>query len=141
MPILLRSIMLVVLAMASGTVAAHDGGADAEGCHHDRMGYHCHQGVAPRPSPMQTFASDRPGSSPGDTSDARRNCNTAMPACGSIEESAHGTGPLGATGKIGEEERGMNALLEAGVPGLLLVLAVLAVLSLYTLLSVRGRRS
>jgi hypothetical protein len=59
---------------------------------------------------------------------ARRNCTTAMLACGSIEETAHGVGPLSATGKTGEEGRGTKAMLEAGGLGLLVVLAILFVL-------------
>jgi hypothetical protein len=143
MPILLRSITLAALALASGMVAAHDGTSNAEGCHHDGKGYHCHRGGASRPSTVQTVASDRPGSSLDDTSgeSVGRNCTTAMLACGSIEETADGTGPLSAMGKIGEEERGMKALLEAGRPGLLVVLAVLFVLSLYTIRGVHRRRS
>lgn len=143
MPILLRSITLATLALASGTAAAHDGGVTAEGCHHDAKGYHCHRGVASRPSTVQAVAPDRPGSSLDDSSgeSARRNCTTAMLACGSIEETAHGTGPLRAMGEIGEEQRGTKALLEAGGPGLLVVLAVLFVLSLHTILGVHRRRS
>jgi hypothetical protein len=72
---------------------------------------------------------------------AHRNCTTAVLACGSIEEAAHGTGPLSAMGKIGEEERGMKAMLEAGGPGLLVLLAVLFVLGLHTICGVHERRS
>jgi hypothetical protein len=140
MPILLRSITLAALALASGMVAAHDGGSNVEGCHHDGRGYHCHRGVASRPSTVQSVVSDRPGSSVDDTSgeSARRNCTTAMLACGSIEEIADG---LSAMGKTGEENRGMKALLEAGGPGLMVVLAVLFALSLSTIRGVHGRRS
>lgn len=52
--------------------AAHGGGLDADGCHHDRKsgGYHCHRApAAPRtpahgytPAAGQRFASDRNGS-------------------------------------------------------------------------------
>jgi hypothetical protein len=43
--------------LTSETVAAHGGGLDANGCHHDRKhgGYHCHRGSAPR-APTQNFA-------------------------------------------------------------------------------------
>jgi hypothetical protein len=43
--------------MASDTVAAHGGGLDANGCHHDRKhgGYHCHRGSAAR-TPAPNFA-------------------------------------------------------------------------------------
>ena len=142
MPILLRSITLAALALASGMVAGHDGGSNTEGCHHDGKGYHCHRGVASRPSTVQDVASGGPGSWLDDTSgeSARRNC-TATLACGSIAETADGTGPLSATGKIGADERGMKALLEAGGPGLLVVLAVLFVLGLHAIRGVHERRS
>lgn len=142
MPILLRSITLAALTLACGMVAAHDGGSNAEGCHHDGKGYHCHRGGAPRLSMVQSVASDRPGRSLDDTSgeSAGRNCTTAMLACGSLEETADGTGPLSAIGRTGEEEGGMKALIGAGGPGLLVVLAVLFVLSLYTILGVHRRR-
>lgn len=143
MPILLRSITLAALALASGMVAAHDGGSNAEGCHHDSEGYHCHRGGAsrPPPPPVQHVASDRFGSTPDDTSvgSAHRNCTTAMLACGSIEEAANGTDPLSGMGKTDQEERGTKALLEAGGPGVLVVLAVLFVLDLCTIRGVQGR--
>jgi len=43
--------------LTSDTVAAHGGGLDANGCHHDRKhgGYHCHRGSAPR-APAPNFA-------------------------------------------------------------------------------------
>ena len=58
MPTLLRNVTLAVLALASGAVAAHGGGLNAEGCHNDRKngGYHCHRGSASRPPPAQNFA-------------------------------------------------------------------------------------
>jgi hypothetical protein len=122
-------------------VAAHDGGLNAEGCHHDGKGYHCHRGGASRPSPVKHVASDRSGSSLDDSSgeSAHRGCTTAMLTCGSHEETANGTGPLSAMGKTGEQERGMKAMLEAGGSGLLAVLAVLFVLGLYTIRGVQGR--
>jgi len=46
-----------VLLMANETSAAHGGGLDAQGCHHDRKhgGYHCHRGNAAR-APAPNFA-------------------------------------------------------------------------------------
>jgi hypothetical protein len=143
MSIPLRSLTLAALALASGMAAAHDGALTADGCHHDGKGYHCHRRDASPQQSVQHVAPDELGSSLDDTSgeSARRNCTTAMLACGSSEATAPGTGPLSAMGKIGEEERGMNARLEAGGAGLLVVLAVLFVLSLYIIRGVHGRRS
>lgn len=140
MSILLRSITLAALALVSGMAAGHDGGTNAEGCHHDGKGYHCHRGGASRPSPVQPLASDRSGSSPDEASggSAHRNCTTATLSCGSIEEAVRGTGSMSAMGKTGEE-RGMKVLLEAGGPGLLVVLAALFVLGLCTIRGVQGR--
>ncbi len=52
-----RALVLGALVLTSETVAAHGGGLDANGCHHDR--YQCHRGSAPRartpnfaPTPM-----------------------------------------------------------------------------------------
>lgn len=52
-----RVLLWGALLMASDTVAAHGGGLDANGCHHDRKhgGYHCHRGSAARP-PAPNFA-------------------------------------------------------------------------------------
>jgi hypothetical protein len=85
MPISLRSVTLAVLALASGAVAAHGGGLNAEGCHNDRKngGYHCHRGAASRPPPAQNFA---PASGFGNALDdasggsAYRNCTAARAA-------------------------------------------------------------
>jgi hypothetical protein len=141
MPILLRSITLAALALASGMVAAHDGGLNTGGCHHDSEGYHCHRGGASRPSPVQHFVRGALGRSLGHASDgsANRNCTAAILACGSTAEMAHGTGPLSATVETGKQERGMKQIFEAGGPGLL-ALAVLLVLALYNIPGV-GRRS
>ena len=74
-----------VLLMASETSAAHGGGLDAQGCHHDRKhgGYHCHRGIAAR-VPAPNFA---PVSVPrqrlrGDDSDSTyyANCSAARAA-------------------------------------------------------------
>ena len=83
MPTLLRSVTLAVLALASGAVAAHGGGLNAEGCHNDRKhgGYHCHRGAASRPPPAQNFA---PASGFGNALDdasggsAYRNCTASL---------------------------------------------------------------
>src|SRR6202008_1401963 len=52
-----RALVLGALVLTSETVAAHGGGLDANGCHHDRKhgGYHCHRGSAPR-APTPNFA-------------------------------------------------------------------------------------
>ncbi len=143
MSIPLRSLTLAALALASGMVAAHDGASNAEGCHHDGKGYHCHRRDASQQQSVRHVAPDELGSSLDDTSgeSVRRNCTTAMLACGSIAGTAHGIGPSSAMGKIGEEEREMKALFEPGGPGLLVVLAVLFVLSLNTIRTAHGRRS
>jgi hypothetical protein len=141
MPILLRSITLAALALVSGMVAAHDGGSNAEGCHHDGKGYHCHRDVASRPSLVQHFARGASDRSPDHASGGpvNRNCTAAILACGSTAETAHGTGPLSTTVETGKQERGMKQIFEAGGPGLL-ALAVLLVLGLYNSRGV-GRRS
>ncbi|MDQ3289241.1 MAG: excalibur calcium-binding domain-containing protein [Pseudomonadota bacterium] len=48
----------LALALLSGAVAAHGGGLDAQGCHHDRKngGYHCHRGSASRAPAAATLA-------------------------------------------------------------------------------------
>lgn len=57
-----RVLLWGALAMASEGAAAHGGGLDANGCHHDRKhgGYHCHRGAA-LPAPASNFA---PASAP-----------------------------------------------------------------------------
>ncbi|WP_345784495.1 excalibur calcium-binding domain-containing protein [Agrilutibacter niabensis] len=52
-----RALVLGALVLTSETVAAHGGGLDANGCHHDRKhgGYHCHRGSPPR-MPIPNFA-------------------------------------------------------------------------------------
>lgn len=50
----LRAVFSGALLLVSESVAAHGGGLDSNGCHHDRKrgGYHCHGGAAPRvPAP------------------------------------------------------------------------------------------
>lgn len=39
-----KLIVIVLAALAAGTVLAHSGGTDSNGCHNDRKrgGYHCH---------------------------------------------------------------------------------------------------
>jgi hypothetical protein len=45
-----RALLSGSLVIVSGIAAAHGGGLNAEGCHHDRRngGYHCHRGAASR---------------------------------------------------------------------------------------------
>ena len=52
-----RAVLFGALVIASQVAAAHGGGLNAEGCHHDHKngGYHCHRGPA----------SDPPGTTPG----------------------------------------------------------------------------
>ena len=80
-----RALVLGALMIASGTVAAHGGGLDASGCHHDRKhgGYHCHRGSAAR-TPTPNFA---PASTPrhrlrddGNDSTYYANCSAARAA-------------------------------------------------------------
>ena len=87
MTTMLRAALLGLFAIA-GNAAAHGGGLNAEGCHHDRKngGYHCHRGVASRapaappgnpfaPSPAHRFKNGRDGA---DVSYA--NCSEARAA-------------------------------------------------------------
>ena len=71
--------------LLAGPVAAHGGGLDANGCHHDRKrgGYHCHRGASARP-PANNFAPPAASSQrlTGDQSDSVyfANCNAAHAA-------------------------------------------------------------
>lgn len=74
-----------LLLLASGGVAAHGGGLNAEGCHNDRNngGYHCHRGPAAGSPPARgnAFApapSSRNRSS--GTTGAYANCSAARAA-------------------------------------------------------------
>jgi len=80
-----RALVLGALVLTSESVAAHGGGLDANGCHHDRKhgGYHCHRGNAPQ-TPTPNFA---PTSVPrqrlsGDGNDSTyyANCSVARAA-------------------------------------------------------------
>jgi len=75
-----------LLLLASGGVAAHGGGLNAEGCHNDRKrgGYHCHRGPSGGSTPARgnSFApvqSSRSNSS-GTTTGAYANCTAARAA-------------------------------------------------------------
>jgi len=81
-----RVLLWGALVMASEGAAAHGGGLDANGCHHDRKhgGYHCHGGSAPH-APASNFApaSAQPQRlTPGRDDDATyyANCNAARAA-------------------------------------------------------------
>ena len=73
-----------LLVLASGGVAAHGGGLNAEGCHNDRKSgdYHCHR----KPAAIATAAMLSPAQrTPGDATTARggsvfRNCSQARAA-------------------------------------------------------------
>lgn len=82
----LPTIALVMLAAIAGTVRAHGGGLNAEGCHNDRRngGYHCHRGtgvpqkpVADSYAPRDHLADD---ATPQNGSGAFRNCTAARAA-------------------------------------------------------------
>lgn len=80
-----RVLLWGALLIASGTVAAHGGGLDANGCHHDRKhgGYHCHRGSAPRASTENFAPTPVPGQRlRGDASDSTyyANCSAARAA-------------------------------------------------------------
>jgi len=81
----LRIVSLTVLALTSGGTAAHGGGLNAEGCHHDRKngGYHCHRGPASRSPNAERFAPAR--STPSNAAAPRgggayANCSAARAA-------------------------------------------------------------
>ena len=78
-----RALVLGALVLTSEPVAAHGGGLDANGCHHDRKhgGYHCHRGSAPR-APTPNFAPESMPRLSGGDSDSiyYANCNAARAA-------------------------------------------------------------
>lgn len=75
-----------LLLLASGAVAAHGGGLNAEGCHNDRKngGYHCHRAPAARAPAAASFApaqAQRNNAAPARGGSAYyRNCSEARAA-------------------------------------------------------------
>jgi len=68
-----------------GTAAAHGGGLDANGCHHDRKhgGYHCHRSSASAPSASDSALNSTTGKrrlKPQGASTYFANCNAARAA-------------------------------------------------------------
>jgi hypothetical protein len=141
MTILLRNISLAVLAFVSAPVAAHDGGLDADGCHRDRKGHHCHGGDQPQSQPVQHMLQDRPGRSPDAAGEATiRDCTAVRSSCGAIEQPVEGAGPSSARSEMREEEPGTKQMPKAGGAGVLMLAALFA-WGVYTLRSLQGRRS
>jgi hypothetical protein len=140
MSLLLRNLLLIVLAFASAPVVAHDGGLDAEGCHHDRKGHHCHRDGQPQSQAMQPVGQGRPGGSLDASGGATiRDCTVAR-SCVVTEQSVDGTGPLNARSASWEEARGTKHMPKAGGVGVLM-LAGLFAWGVYTLRGLQGRRS
>jgi len=85
---------LVVSAPAIG--AAHPGGLDAQGCHHDRKrgGYHCHGGGRVSQAASLFEASPSTGSFGQTISGAYRNCAAARAAgAAPVRRAEPGCGP------------------------------------------------
>lgn len=117
MPTLIRHITLAALALVVGTAAAHEGGVNADGCHHDGQEYHCHRGESSAP---RHIAPSHSGSSldkvVGDS--MQRSCTPASLACGAGEKPA-------------QEGPGITEMPDVGGAGL--ALAVLLVLGMYAM--------
>jgi len=79
-----RALLCGALLIASESAAAHGGGLDANGCHHDRKhgGYHCHRGSAPRPPAMDFAPASNPRPRAGNDGNATyyANCDAARAA-------------------------------------------------------------
>jgi hypothetical protein len=141
MSTLLRNILLAMLTLACAPIAAHDGGLDANGCHHDRKGHHCHRDGQPQSQPAQHPDGGRPERSLDDTGRATiRDCTAARASCAAIEQSVDGTGPLSASSAPWEEARGTKHMPTASGLGVLM-LAGLFAWGVYTLRGLQGRRS
>ncbi|MDQ3038763.1 MAG: excalibur calcium-binding domain-containing protein [Pseudomonadota bacterium] len=78
-----RTTLLLALVTASGSLAAHSGGLNAEGCHNDRKngGYHCHRSPSPAPQRLRPATTPKNNFSNDDGNVYYPNC-TAVRAAG-----------------------------------------------------------
>lgn len=143
MPLLFRSFTLAALVLASAMVAAHEGGGNAEGCHHGSRGYHCHRRVAPQPQLVPHSAANSSVSSLGDASGgwSLRDCANAMLACDTTGTAAPVAGRSSARAEaVGQQPRGRRQFFETDAPSLLMFV-VLSTLILHAMGIVQERRT